>query len=107
MYTLTQFMLMTTMVLVVLTAGAALTHKRVELFALEVTHRVACKVINRVSAIIDGIDQAKDEGFEPGRLGLAYYHRALRIEGFWWHLDAKVYKRLTDADDDGTFVEAD
>jgi len=113
-FTLTQFMLLTTMVLVVLTAGAALTHQRVELFALEITHTVCCKALNRTARIIDGIDFAKAEGFEPGRLGQAWYQRNLRFEGFFWHLDAKVWTRMAalqgtcDATcDEGTFVEAD
>lgn len=111
MYITTQFLLLTTMVLVVLTAGAALTHKRVERVALDVAHWVSCQVLNRVSRIIDGIDEAMEGGFKPGRLGMRWYYLNLRVEGIVWRFDAKVWNRMhllvddhSDCDE-GAFVE--
>ena len=108
MFTLTQFMLLATMLLVALIAGAALTHERVARWFWATVEKRAWRIGWWAFGVQDAVwESVHTSEWTPGRLGSQW----LRFVNW---LDAKCADaariagvHLADLDDDGSFVEAD
>ena len=116
MYTLTQFILLLTMVLVVLTAGGALFHERTEAFFLRLTVNVAARIGDWAFGIHDNVWEAvHTSDWKPGRLGNLWLRFVNLVEKHSSRLAIAANARLirttgrawNDLADEGTFVEAD
>lgn len=114
MYTLTQFMLLTTMVLVLFTAGAALTHVRVERLALRLVVTIGARVGDWAYGVhADVWEAVHTSDWTPGRLGKQWMRFVNAVEKRSSALAIAANQRLQAItpgsawDDEGTFVEAD
>jgi len=112
-FTLTQFLLLTTIVLVVLTGGAALTHERVVYRFWTIAFRMAVRIEYRTFKVMDDVWEAVHTSeWTPGRLGNLWLRFVNRVSTGSMRVSSYANKRLMAMenlalDDDGSFVEAD